>query len=204
MPEVPPEVLTVPGGLLSRIKESDADQFAHAVAASLDHLRPWMAWASTEAEAADPQVQRRRCREAEQLWDDGSDYIYALRPDRSEQVIGSCGLHRRVGPDAIEIGYWVHVDFTGRGYATACAQTLTHVALALPGVDQVEIHTDEANVISAAIPRRLGYRLDRIDERPPQAAADSGQLQIWVMERLPDGDLLLTTVPGVTRCLEGR
>ena len=70
-----------------------------------------------------------------------------------------------------------------RGYATACARALTRVGLALSDVDRVEIHTDEANVISAAIPRRLGYRLDRIDERPPDAPAESGRLQIWVMER---------------------
>jgi RimJ/RimL family protein N-acetyltransferase len=55
--------------------------------------------------------------------------------------------------------------------------------LALSGVARVEIHTDEANAISAAIPRRLGYRLDRVDELPPEAPAHSGRLQIWVTER---------------------
>lgn len=179
--EAPAEVLEVSRGLLSRTRESDAGQLAHAVGASLDHLRPWMPWATQEA--ADAQAQRSRCREAEARWEDGSEYIYVLRPEHSEQVIGCFGLHRRIGPDAVEIGYWVHVDFTGRGYATACAGALTQVGLALPGVVRVEIHTDEANVISAAVPRRLGYRLDRVDERPPEAPAESGRQQIWVMER---------------------
>jgi hypothetical protein len=40
-----------------------------------------------------------------------------------------------------------------------------------------------ANTISAAIPRRPGYRLARLDELPPAAPAHSGRLQIWVMER---------------------
>jgi RimJ/RimL family protein N-acetyltransferase len=61
----------------------------------------------------------------------------------------------------------VHVDFTGRGYATACARALTQAGLALCDVVRVEIHTDEANAISAAVPRRLGYRLDRVDEVGP-------------------------------------
>ncbi len=53
---------------------------------------------------------------------------------------------------------------------------------------RIEIHTDEANAISASIPRSLGYRLDRVDELPPEAPAHSGRLQIWVMERPgPDG-----------------
>lgn len=181
MTQVPPEVLEVPGGWLSRIRESDAEQLAQAVAASLDHLRPWMPWAGRGA--ADPRAQRDRCRDVEKAWDDGAEYVYALRPEPSGPVAGCFGLHRRIGPGAIEIGYWVHVDFTGRGHATACARVLTDAALTLSDVGRVEIHTDEANTISASIPRRLGYRLDRIDEREPAALAESGRLQIWVMER---------------------
>jgi hypothetical protein len=76
----------------------------------------------------------------------------------------------------------------GHGYATACARALTQAGLALCDVVRVEVHTDEANAISAAIPRRLGYRLDRVDELPPEAPAHSGRLQIWVMERSgPEG-----------------
>jgi RimJ/RimL family protein N-acetyltransferase len=179
--EAPPEVIEVPRGLLSRIRESDADQLAQAVAASLDHLRPWMPWAT--AESASVQAQREHCREVEKNWADDAEYVYALRPEPSGDVIGCFGLHRRIGPGAIEIGYWVHVDFAGRGYATACARALTDAGLALSDVGRVEIHTDEANTISASIPRRLGYRLDRIDEREPTAPGESGRLQIWVTER---------------------
>jgi RimJ/RimL family protein N-acetyltransferase len=64
-------------------------------------------------------------------------------------------------------------------------RALTTVALGLDDIDRVEVHTDEANVASAAIPRRLGYRLDRIDSRDPQAPAESGRLQNWVMKEGP-------------------
>jgi RimJ/RimL family protein N-acetyltransferase len=180
VPEAPAEVLEVPQGLLSRTRESDADQLSQAVGASLAHLRQWLSWATEEA--GDVRAQRRRCHEAETHWDDGSEFRYLLRPRPSEQVIGGFDLWR-IGRGAVELGYWVHVDFTGRGYATACARTLTQAALALPSVARVEIHTDEANAISAAIPRRLGYRLDRVDELPPELPAHSGRVQIWVMER---------------------
>jgi RimJ/RimL family protein N-acetyltransferase len=90
------------------------------------------------------------------------------------------GLHRRIGPRALEIGYWTHVNHAGRGYMTAAAKAITHVAEALDDIDRVEIHTDEANVRSAAIPPKLGYRLDRVDTRRPEAPAESGRLQIWV------------------------
>ena len=45
---------------------------------------------------------------------------------------------------------------------------------------RVGIHTDEANVRSAAIPRKLGFRLDRIDLVTPEAPACTGRMQIWV------------------------
>jgi RimJ/RimL family protein N-acetyltransferase len=173
-----PETINVLDGALYRVRDADGVQIAIAVQMSLDHLRPWMSWA-TEA-GAQVDVQNVRCREAEGLWARGSDYIYALRHDLAGPVIGMFGLHRRVGPGAIEIGYWVHADFVGHGYATAAVAALTHEGAALTDVDRIEIHTDEANVTSAAIPRRLGYRLDRVDLRLPTAPAESGRLQIWI------------------------
>jgi RimJ/RimL family protein N-acetyltransferase len=95
-------------------------------------------------------------------------------------VVGAAGLHRRIGPRAIEIGYWVHVDHTGRGIATRVAAALTEAALALPDVDRVEIHCDRANVRSAAIPRRLGYRLERIEDDDVTAPAETGRSMVWV------------------------
>ncbi len=174
----PPETVHLPTGVLTRLAEADAETVAAAVRASLDHLRPWMPWATEAAAALDTQVARSRA--ATKAWEDGTDYCYVLRVDPDGPVVGTFGLHRRIGPGAIEIGYWLHVDALGRGYATAAAGALTTVALDLDDVDRVEIHTDEANVTSAAIPARLGYRMDRIDSRDPEAPAESGRLQIWV------------------------
>jgi RimJ/RimL family protein N-acetyltransferase len=178
MPNYPPEVIDLPAGVLTRLRESDGRPIAAAVLASLEYLRPWMPWATFEAARVD--VQQDRCREAEKQWDLGGDCQYVLRPEPHGPVIGSFGLHRRVGSDAIEIGYWMHVDYAGRGYGTAAAAALTDAVLELPDITRVEIHTDEANARSAAIPQRLGYRLDRVDTRLPQAPGECGRLQIWV------------------------
>src|SRR5262249_60537312 len=69
-----------------------------------------------------------------------------------------------------------------RGFATAAAEALTSAALGLPGVRRVEIHCDEANVASAAIPRKLGYRLDRVVAHEPEAPGESGRRMIWVRD----------------------
>jgi RimJ/RimL family protein N-acetyltransferase len=180
-PAFPPE--HVDGGLvlLRRVQAEDADDIARVVRASLEHLRPWMPWAT--ADAGSRVAQLARVAEADDLWEAGSDFIYSVRPAAESTVAGQVGLHRRVGDGGIEIGYWIDVNHTGRGLGTAAARALTPVALSLPGVTRVEIHCDEANLASAAIPRKLGYRLERIDTREPEAPGERGRRMIWLKER---------------------
>jgi RimJ/RimL family protein N-acetyltransferase len=182
----PPERIDAGVVTLRRNREADAAAVAKAVGESLDHLQPWMPWAKPGA--ASVQAQAARLAEVEAGWQRGTDFVYLLVPEDADgdatagedAVLGMIGLHRRLGPGAIEIGYWTHVAHSGRGYMTAAAKAITQVAEALDDVSRVEIHTDEANVRSAAIPPKLGYRLDRVDTRRPEAPAESGRLQIWV------------------------
>ena len=87
----------------------------------------------------------------------------------------------RMGPGTLEIGYWVHVDAVGHGHGTRAARALTEVALAADGVERVFICCDEANTLSAAIPRALGYTLTEVIERPPEAPGESGRLMVWAI-----------------------
>jgi RimJ/RimL family protein N-acetyltransferase len=99
----PPETVRLPTGVLTRFAEADAEPVSAAVRASLAHLRPWMPWATEAAAAVDTQAER--CRDAAKAWEDGTEYIYVLRADPDGPVVGTFGLHRRVGPGGIEIGY---------------------------------------------------------------------------------------------------
>jgi RimJ/RimL family protein N-acetyltransferase len=177
----PPEEVTSGSLLLRRVRAADAAAIAGAVLASLEHLRPWMPWASPEA--ADPKTQLARVAEADELWESGTDFIYSIVLAAGGTLVGEIGLHSRPGDGGIEIGYWIDVRHSGRGLGTEAAGALTPVALALPGVTQAEIHCDQANQASAAIPRKLGYRLDRIDDHEPEAPGECGHRMIWVMER---------------------
>jgi len=44
----------------------------------------------------------------------------------------------------------------------------------------VEIHCDVANTASAAIPRKRGYRLDRVEAHEREAPGEQGRRMIWV------------------------
>jgi RimJ/RimL family protein N-acetyltransferase len=176
--------------VLRRMQPADAGNIASVVGESLDHLRPWMPWATKDA--ADRRAQLARITEANELWEAGTDYIYVIfavsgeGSNRDGALVGTIGLHRRGGEDVAEIGYWIATTHTRRGYATAAARAVTSAAVALPGIRQVQIHCDEANVASAAVPRKLGYRLDRIEAHEPEAPGERGRRMIWVWDRTGD------------------
>jgi RimJ/RimL family protein N-acetyltransferase len=143
-----------------------------------------MPWATKEA--ADQRTQLARISEADEMWESGTGYIYAIFASDGGSgdgaLVGTIGLHRRASEDVIEIGYWIAASQTRRGYATAATQAATTLAAALPSVRQVEIQCDEANVASAAIPRKLGYRLDRIEAHEPEAPGEQGRRMIWLWD----------------------
>ena len=175
----PPEVIDLDAPVvLSRIREEDAEQYAAAVRASLEQLRPWLPWA--DEGAADVERQRVRCREAQAAWGRGTEYLYTIRDVVTSALVGTIGLHRRVGESALEIGYWLHADRVGHGSMTAAVVGVTEAALALPDVSRVEIHVEEANIRSAAVPRRAGFVLAEVRDVTPEAPAETGRRQIWI------------------------
>lgn len=157
---------------------ADTEVLVASVNESLDHLRPWMPWAQEPATAASLGAFLRT---SEERWEASLDFGYLLRD--GEKVVGACGLHCRLEPGALAIGYWVHMDHVGKGLATAAARALTDAAFRLPGVQRVEIHCDAGNHRSAAVPARLGYRLLRLEQRPPQAPGEGEDLMVWATER---------------------
>jgi RimJ/RimL family protein N-acetyltransferase len=174
----PPEAIDAGLVVLKRNTVDDAQLVAGAIRESLDHLSPWMPWAIEENATVEHQAARLAGVVA--AWEAGTEFVYVARFGGDPSFVGVIGMHRRIGPGGIEIGYWAHARHAGRGYMSAAARAITEAAAALPDIDRVEIHTDEANVRSAAIPRRLGFRLDRIDQVAPDAPACTGRMQIWV------------------------
>jgi len=169
----------IPAGaiVLRRWEPEDAPLLVAAVTESLEHLRPWMPWIAKEPQSVE---QRRQMIIA---WRDGGEASYGMFDEDGRRVVGGCGLHARIGPAALEIGYWVHVAHVGKGHATAAARALTSAAFAVDGIERVEIHCDETNRASAAVPAKLGFELARVEDRDPEAPGESGRHLIWLLER---------------------
>ncbi len=150
----------------------DAPLLKQAIDESVEHLRPWMPWAHAEPQELQNRVAHMRAWRAK--FDLDQDYVYGIFSRDETRVLGGTGLHTRAGPDALEIGYWIHKDVINQGLATESSAALTRVAFEVNRVQRVEIHCDPRNVRSAAVPRKLGFtheavlrrRLPFLEERP--------------------------------------
>lgn len=154
---------------------ADAAALQPVLTANAAHLGPWIP-AHVATAAPLPALAERLAGFADDFAA-GRAYRYALLTRDGTRVLGEADLFPRAAgkrvplPDAdhVEVGYWLDAAVTGQGLATEATRALLDVAAALPGMTHAEIRCDVANAPSAAVPRRLGFRL----------AAVEGELQVW-------------------------
>ncbi len=162
---------------------AEAPLLKSAVDISVDHLRPWMPWAANAPfSIAETEEHVARLSTA---FHAGDDFAYGVLSADESEVVGGSGLHPRIGRGGLEIGYWIRVDLTRRGYATEVARALTEAGLAVAGVDRVEIHCDPNNTPSRRIPERLGYRL--VETRRADKFTPAGDPRDTLVFRISNG-----------------
>lgn len=156
----------------------DAVGLRRALVESVGYLEPWVPWASSDPTTLE------RAYELLLGWIRdfrvGRSYIFAVFELSDAALVGGVGLYPRVGPAALEIGYWIRRSRAGSGLATEASGALTQVGFALPGVLRLEMRVDPANRPSLRIPEKLGYRrLDahRVAEKDPK------QTTVFVLSR---------------------
>jgi RimJ/RimL family protein N-acetyltransferase len=159
--------------------EDDAEALGAAITESIEHLRPWMPWIGFEPVALEDR--QKLIAEWDTKWQAGEDAVYGVFHDGV--VVGGTGLHQRIGPRALEIGYWIHVDHVRQGFAKELSAGLTSAAFALDGIDRVEINHDKGNVASEGVPRSLGYSYTGDVAVAVAAPSESGVLCVWAMTR---------------------
>jgi RimJ/RimL family protein N-acetyltransferase len=136
----------------------DAPLLKEAVDSSIEHLLPWMPWAKNEPQTLDEKV--ALLRQFRSSFDADDNYGYGVFSRDEARQIGGAGLHKRGGPDSLEIGYFVRADAIGHGYATELAAVLTRVGFEICGVARMDVQVAPHNERSLKIPRKLGYILD--------------------------------------------
>jgi RimJ/RimL family protein N-acetyltransferase len=157
----------------------DARRMQEAAAVSKERLLPFMPWAANEPEPVEAKIDRIRYFRAN--FDRGEDYVYGVFNLDESRALGGSGLHTRIGEEGLEIGYWIHKDFTGQGLATELSAALTKVAFELYLVQRMEIHCAVENLASAAVPRKLGYVHEATRRRLAFANGGKSDSMIWTL-----------------------
>jgi RimJ/RimL family protein N-acetyltransferase len=150
-----------------------------AIVASIEELKPWMPWA---VEPVLLEAQAAFIESETEAWATGTTMNYGIFA-ADGAFLGGVGMHDRNGPGALEIGYWLDTRHSGKGVMTRVVEALGARLFELPGIERIEIHCDAANAPSAAVPKRLGYRLDRYVERANEAPGETGRHMIWILDR---------------------
>jgi RimJ/RimL family protein N-acetyltransferase len=157
-----------------------ADAIYQATVASFAEIHQWMIWAS---ERPTREALMEFLVAAQALFDEDQDWNYVLVEKATGEIVGSSGMHSKSDPECPEIGYWVRTDRTGRGYATSAASAIADAAFQYLPVQRVKIRMDEANVASASVPPKIGFRLLAIEDRPLETPGHTGRGFIWVRDR---------------------
>jgi RimJ/RimL family protein N-acetyltransferase len=133
----------------------DAPLLKEAIDSSLEHLREFMPWSHGEPQSLGQKLELVKAFRSE--FDTNENFTYGIfRSDESE-LLGSSGLHPRIGPGGFDIGYWVRESAARQGIATETAGALTRVGFEVCAADRIEIHVDPRNVASLGVPRKLGF-----------------------------------------------
>lgn len=158
----------------------DARLVRAAIDVSDEHLRPWIPFMKEEPRSLEDTARRLRSLRAN--FDSDAEYRFGMFEPDGRTLIGGVGLYKRVGPRALEIGYWIASPYNGRGYATEAAGAMVRIAFEIEKVDRVEIHCDAPNEASARIPAKLGFTHEAtLARRTVESSGMRFDLMIWTL-----------------------
>lgn len=133
----------------------DAPLLKEAVDSSLDHLRPWMPWAEHEPQTLEEKIVLLKSFRAQ--FDANENFVMGIFSADEQEQLGGSGLHPRLDPGGLEIGYFIRAGAIRQGYVTESTAALTRVGFEICEADRIEIHIEPRNEASMGVPRKLGF-----------------------------------------------
>jgi RimJ/RimL family protein N-acetyltransferase len=161
----------------------DAPLTKDAIDSSLEHLRPWMPWARDEPVTLEEKAELLE--HFRSNFDAGDDFPYGIFSADEREQLGGTGLHPRVGPGGLEIGYFVRASAARQGIVTESTAALTRVGFEVCAADRIEIRIDPLNQASFGVPRKLGFTEEATLRRrlPSPEGEPLRDVTIWTMFR---------------------
>jgi RimJ/RimL family protein N-acetyltransferase len=136
---------------LREFRASDLDDYLAIVGD--DRVTSWMSFDTRDRDQAATALGEIVARSAR---DDRPDYMLAVTRLHDDKVVGLA----RIGPTGVKaahLGYAIHADHWGRGYATDACRTLLRFAFTTLGKHRVSAAIGPDNEASIAVVKRLGF-----------------------------------------------
>jgi ribosomal-protein-serine acetyltransferase len=145
---------------LSPIEGADAQELWIVVDSSRKHLEPWLPWVPFNSDA---DASYRYAEASASDWDASRACRFTIRERATRRLVGVIGLEAIAHlHESAELGYWLRVDATGRGYMTEAGRAILDWAFDSLGAHRVRIAAATDNHPSLAVIRRLGFRFEGI------------------------------------------
>lgn len=168
--------------LIRCYQPADAHLMHSAITGSLDHLRPWIPWARQEPKELEWMENFIRLFRGQ--FDLGQDAVFGIFDKAQTVQIGGTGLHNRIGKDAREIGYWINVQHTHRGYCTEAVCALIRVAFEIEQLSRLEIRCAPENEASRRVPEKLGFKHElTLKDHYTDAQGKPQDTMVWALSR---------------------
>jgi ribosomal-protein-alanine N-acetyltransferase len=139
---------------LRAFRASDIEAM-HALYADADNLRYWSTPPSANLGAT------RRAMRWHLVYRPRQYVIWAVEESKSRKVIGMINYHHRnLREKRVDVGWMILPQQQGKGYMTEAGRALLRHLFDDLGVHKVEALIERANKPSAALAKRLGFRLE--------------------------------------------
>jgi RimJ/RimL family protein N-acetyltransferase len=161
----------------------DTPLVKEAIESSLEHLRAWMPWAHDEPQTLEEKLELVKYFRSN--FDIGENFTYGIFDSGESEVLGGTGLHPRIGPGGLEIGYWIRASATRQGFTTESTAALTRAGFEICGADRIEIRIEPGNTASFGVPRKLGFAEEATLRRrlPSREGSELRDVTIFTMFR---------------------
>lgn len=183
--------------VLRRQRAADAHLVKEAIDASLKHLKASVAWARFAPMPLDALT--AHLSESEAAFHASREWTYSIFDQTENEVLGAVALEpgdealtALIGPGSFELGYWLRANATGQGFATEATVAVVDAAVRYLEPSRIAICHDPANIASAGVPHRAGFRkfgVVPMSVLPGRQAADGSlrpTTQVWVLDIVRD------------------
>lgn len=113
----------------------------------------WMVWDPPESKAELEVVARINDKE----WHTGNSYVFTIVHSKLGLGIGRIAIRRQESPGEWNIGYWIHPDHWGRGYATEASAAILEFGRTELAAAKITVAHAIDNIASQKVIEKLGF-----------------------------------------------